>query len=169
MSAVAIVGEVAIEAVGAEPSTFGGGGQRCIGGARWPGQRSAHGPHGPGDPNSAARRAAERARVVTGRAQADKRDPTARQRAVGVREQRLPRLRREPFLDRRATQEPVESRVGAPKDPLSLQVPLPATNHQEIDSLVERIPIGNVKLEHRFGPRQRIGSDRRDIKAPTRS
>jgi hypothetical protein len=33
--------------------------------------------------------------------------------------------------------------------------------------LFERVPSGECKLEHRFGPRQRIGAERLDIKAPT--
>ncbi len=167
---VAIVGEIAIEAVGAEPGALGGRGQGCFGGARRPGQRCAHGSHRFGQPNGAAGGASERARVVVGRAQPDQSDATGRQRAVGVREQRLPGLRREPLLDDRATEEPIEAAVSAPDNslPLAREVTLAATNHEEIDGLVERIPIGKGELEHQFGPRQKIGADGRDIKALTR-
>jgi hypothetical protein len=88
-------------------------------------------------------------------------------RAVGVREERLPRLSCEAFLGGGPTQEPVQSGIGASDDPRSLQVPLAATNEQEVDRLFERVPSGECKLEHRFGPRQRIGAERLDIKAPT--
>ena len=85
---------------------------------------------------------------------------------MGVSEEGLPGLSRESLIEGRSAQEPVEPGVGAAADSVAVQVPLAATNQQQVDRLLERIPIGESKLEHRFGPRQRIGSDRGDIKAP---
>ena len=79
-----------------------------------------------------------------------------------MREQRLPGLRPEALLGRRATQEALESGVGAAdRAPSALEIDVAAGNDEQIDGLVERIPIGEGKLEHRFGPRQRLGGGRR--------
>jgi hypothetical protein len=84
-----------------------------------------------------------------------------------VGNERLPLLSQEALLDCRAPQESSQSAVGAAGDPLSLEVPLAAADEKQVDRLIERIPGGKDKLEHRFGPRQRIGSDRGDIKPAT--
>ena len=60
---------------------------------------------------------------------------------MGVCEERLPRLSREALLAGRARRKkPVESRIGASDNPLSIEVPLSATNEEEVDGLVGGSP-----------------------------